>query len=540
MTIDHAGEPESFAFYLAKALIAKKGFWAGGAPELRPLFEHCDAIVTRSDGLTFQIVAIVDRETTPAREFNAPKELLESIGKECLRYTGRTFATKLPVFIDIIEAGAAPITQETMARLKRLKRRNPFSKVVISATALDVASGKLWTNTPLRRFGLRPFIEKLMARPRMEEADLAPQTHAAMADKRPLLLTYAILTALAAAFACEFIFQIEPPSEALTPTIKTLIALGALDRSLVAEAGEWWRVFSAPMLHANALHILLNGVALFFAGAILENVIGRVWFAGVYAVSGVCGALMSLAMNPAGLVSVGASGAIMGLFAAAFSVSFRYPNASPMRSYLQSGSLRVLIPSMIPLAGGIFGGQIDIAAHAGGAIGGAAMGAALVWSWPQDAVLPPYRKLAAVVGLAGLCGAVFSGAEVARNYEPYTLSAYVIPDNRLPKSLDALKEQSASLVQSYPRDPRSRMYHAMTLQGQDDMAGAESEWRAALSEDKMLKLFFKPELENLIRGNLAAVLDDNGKEAEAKEVAKPLCAGQGEVHDAVVKQGLCP
>ncbi len=106
-------------------------------PEARPLFEHCDAIVTRSDGLTLQIVAIVDRETNPARGFSAAKELLESIGKECLRYTGRTAASKLPVFIDIIEVGSAPVTPDTMARLKRLKRRNPFSKVVISAMALD-------------------------------------------------------------------------------------------------------------------------------------------------------------------------------------------------------------------------------------------------------------------------------------------------------------------------------------------------------------------------------------------------------------------
>ena len=127
----------------------------------------------------------------------------------------------------------------------------------------------------------------------------------------------------------------------LDPGIRTLAALGALDKALVVEDGQWWRLFSAPLLHGGLIHIAFNGIALFFAGVVLENVIGRAWFAGVFAVSAVTGSAMSLLINPETLISVGASGAIMGLFAAAFAVAYRYPVASPMRTYLISGSLRV-------------------------------------------------------------------------------------------------------------------------------------------------------------------------------------------------------
>ncbi len=361
-----------------------------------------------------------------------------------------------------------------------------------------------------------------------------------MVQDRPLLLTYGLIAALAAVFVGELTFQVSPPSGFLDPGIKTLVALGALDKNLVTEGGEWWRIFSGPMLHGGPAHLGFNALALFFAGVILENVIGRVWFAAVYAVSGFCGALMSLWLNPANVISVGASGAIMGLFAAAFAISYRYPKASPMRTYLQSGSLRVLIPSMIPLAGGLFGERVDLAAHAGGAIGGAAVGALLVTLWPRDAVLPPYRKLAVLAAALGLCGVLFSGFEIAAGYEPYTLSAYLIPADQFPQGLPAAKEKSASLVNLYPRDPRSHMYRAMKLNDTGDGQGAEREWRAALSEDRMLRAFFKPELEQFLRVNLAISLKEDGKLTEAKEVAKPLCAAEGEIHDAVVNEALCP
>jgi rhomboid protease GluP len=537
----HTGETphDSFAAYLAKALIAKKGYRPGTVPEAHALFEHCDAVLTRADGLTLSIVAIVDRESDPSRRFGLTQEALEKIGTECLRYTGRAGFRKLPVFIMVVEAGRAPEPEEEIARLAPLKSRSPFSKVIISAFALDSSTQEVWTNTPLRGRWMRSFLQGLMDKPRLGHAELMPKPPAAMPEHRPFLLTYSLLAVLLAVFAGEYVFRTGPEAGFLDPSITTLIALGALDKSLVLE-GQWWRLFSAPLLHGGLIHIALNGVALFFAGAVLENVIGRAWFAAVFAVSGVTGAAMSLVINPPSLVSVGASGAIMGLFAAAFAVSYRYPTASPMRGFLQSGSLRVLIPSMLPLFDGVFGQRIDYAAHLGGAIGGVALGVALVAMWQREDRLPPYRKLAWVLAAAGLAGALYSGVQIAKGYAQFDLEPNLIPAAQLPQDMAAAKAKSANLVASYPRDPRSHMYRALALMDAGESAGAEREWKAALAEGEMLHVFFKPELEEFIRANWAAALKENGKEAEAREAAKPVCATKGEIRDELAKEGLCP
>ncbi len=531
---------ESFAAYLAKALIAMKGYRRGTVPEAKELFAHCDAVLTRADGLTLAIVAIVDRGADPSRRFGLTKEALDEIGTDCLRYTGMAGRRKLPVYITIIETGEAPVQPGEKDRLQPLKSLSLFSKVQISAFALGVSTQELWTNTALRGRAMRSFLKRLMAGPRLSGAELMPKSPAAMPERRPFILTYGLLAALVAVFACEYAFRVSPPSGLLDPSIKTLIALGALDKSLVAEEGQWWRLFSAPLLHGGLLHIAFNGIALFFAGAVLENVVGRAWFAAVFTVSALTGSAMSLLINPGSLISVGASGAIMGLFAAAFAVSYRYPAESPMRTFLVSGSLRVLIPSMIPLFGGLTGEKIDYAAHLGGAIGGIAIGFILVALWHREALLPPYRKLAWAVAAAGLCAALYSGVQIANGYEGFDLASNLIPAQQIPKDTAGAKEKSAVFVEKYPRDPRSHMYRAMALMDTGDYVSAEREWKAALAGGKTLQTFFKPELEEFLRANLAAAMKENGKDAEARETARPLCATEGTLRNELAKEGLCP
>ena len=537
--MDDVAEPrqESFAPYLVKVLIAKKGYRRGALPEAQELYQHCSEVLTRANGLTLSIVAIVDRESDPSSQPGLTKETLERIGTACLQYTGRAATRKLPVSITIVEIGQTAISAGERGRLSLLKSGSPFAKVLISAFALDIAAQEIWTNSPLRGCAMRSFLRGVVTKPRLPDAALAPKPHAAMPERRPLLLTYGLLAFLLAVFIAEYVFRLSPASGLFDPSIGTLIALGALKKSLVLQDGEWWRLFSAPLLHAGLIHIAFNGLALFFAGSVLENVIGRAWFAAIFAAAGVSGALASLFLNPESFVSVGASGAVMGLFAAAFVAGYRYPKASPMRTFLQSGSLPVLIFSLIPLFNGLFGQRIDLAAHAGGAICGFLLGGVLVAIWRKDELLPPYRALAWALAAAGLCGALYSGVEIARNYEQYDLSI-LIPEGRLPKDFKDGEEQSARLVASFPRDPRSHMYRALALMDEGDSAGAEQEWKVALAEGK--KLHFNPNLEEFIRTYLAATLKENGKEAEARQTAQPVCAGKGELSDALAQEGLCP
>src|SRR5207247_5670489 len=79
--------------------------------------------------------------------------------------------------------------------------------------------------------------------------------------------------------------------------------------------GEWWRLITSAFLHYGPLHLAMNMVSLYFAGSILEQVIGRWRYVLLYLVSGLAGAAGALYWTPHG-VTVGASGATFGVLGA--------------------------------------------------------------------------------------------------------------------------------------------------------------------------------------------------------------------------------
>jgi len=76
-------------------------------------------------------------------------------------------------------------------------------------------------------------------------------------------------------------------------------------------------------------------------------VIGHAWFAALFVVGALGGAAGSLAANAPNVLSVGASGAIMALLAAALVCSFIFESVQ-LRRRMQKVSLRFLIPSLAP------------------------------------------------------------------------------------------------------------------------------------------------------------------------------------------------
>ena len=88
----------------------------------------------------------------------------------------------------------------------------------------------------------------------------------------------------------------------------------ALDGPDVANGG-WWRLITAGFLHANVLHIGLNMLILWLVGSPLEEMLGRGRYLLLYFVSLLAGSAGALLQAP-GVTTVGASGAIFGLFGA--------------------------------------------------------------------------------------------------------------------------------------------------------------------------------------------------------------------------------
>jgi len=533
------GKGETFAAYLAKQYVAKKGFKPGTVPEAGALASAADIVLTLADGMRFEIVCIVDREADPGKRFGLSRDAVEEIGKACLKYSGKVSSTQLPVSIHVMEVGPGPFTDSDRARLQAFKRRGLFSKVVLLGWIVSTASASVWTNAPFRGLMLgRRFIEGLLQSPRQSPAEMQRPAAALPRHGFPLL-TCALLALLAAVFAGEIEFGIGPWTGLLAPDILTLIAMGGLYPKLVLESGEWYRVLTAAFLHGDALHLLLNGVALYMAGAALETLIGRAWFLALFLIGAVGGSLLSLAINPATMVSVGASGAIMGLLAAAYVCSFRYPPGAG-RTQIQMSLLQVLIPSLIPIAVSRTGQQIDFAAHIGGALTGVAAGWLLLKTWSEASPAPRFTGFAAAVCLAGIAAVALAFVPLRKEYGGYVLESFLIPRDQLPKSSDEGKSRSADLVARYPRDPRSRLLRAGALIEDRDAAAAERQLRAGLKEEQILKTKFPPDLEARLRTMLAAVLLDKGEAAEAKAVARPVCGDPASLmRETLVKFQLC-
>jgi rhomboid protease GluP len=346
-------------------------------------------------------------------------------------------------------------------------------------------------------------------------------------------LTVLILLVLFAVFAAEIAYGVGPATDPLQPTIATLVAFGGLSKDFVYGSGEWYRLLSAPFLHANAGHLGMNSFALFIAGRTMERLIGRAWFGALYAISALAGSLLSLDVNPPSLVGVGASGAIMGLFAAMLVVSMHFPSG-PVRSALRSNAFFVLIPSLLPLANALHGGRVDYAAHFGGTIGGVVVGLLMLAIWPRSETTPRLKPVAAAIALAGAVGLAYPVMSVLQGYEAISFTAQLIPLEKYPKNAVEMRARASQLIAQYPHDPRPRFTRAAELLDTRDLAGAEREARAALADEYLWRGFMPPQVGNGLRVFLAVAISRD-RPAEALATARPVCA---EVRDGPMRRML--
>jgi membrane associated rhomboid family serine protease len=143
--------------------------------------------------------------------------------------------------------------------------------------------------------------------------------------------------------------------------------------ALVA-AGEWWRVFTAALLHGGIGHIFFNMYALYIFGPRLETQVGSPSFAALYVAAAGAGGAVSYVFGAFDQVSVGASGAIFGLFGAWLFAAFKMRGSSAGRSMFNQLAvllaINLALPLLIP--------NIDWRAHLGGLLAG--IGIAWLWS----------------------------------------------------------------------------------------------------------------------------------------------------------------
>jgi membrane associated rhomboid family serine protease len=133
----------------------------------------------------------------------------------------------------------------------------------------------------------------------------------------------------------------------------------ALFRPLV-DSGEIWRLFTVALVHGGLTHLFFNMFSLMVLGNPIEEALGKARFLIIFFISLLTGSLASIYLTNQLYVSVGASGAIFGLFGAFIA----------MRKMISEGVRDIYVIIGLNFVFGFVLGGVDWRAHLGGLIGG--------------------------------------------------------------------------------------------------------------------------------------------------------------------------
>jgi membrane associated rhomboid family serine protease len=195
----------------------------------------------------------------------------------------------------------------------------------------------------------------------------------------------------------------------LIPTCVGGGAVGSVAGGLVCDGTpEVWRLVTSAFLHAGLMHVAFNGLLLWRLGEMLEPTLGHQRFGALYAAGLAGGSLgvvgMAWVTRVLGLealplvgtflatspnsITVGASGAVFGLFGAAI-VGLRARGVNPWRTDIGSlVLLNLVITFLVPV--------VSVGGHLGGFLGGLLAGRMLFVERERAARATVLTALAAV------------------------------------------------------------------------------------------------------------------------------------------------
>ncbi|MEV7501908.1 rhomboid family intramembrane serine protease [Streptomyces sp. NPDC093018] len=164
--------------------------------------------------------------------------------------------------------------------------------------------------------------------------------------------------------------------------------------------GQYYRLLTAMFLHAGFTHLLFNMLSLWWIGGPLEAALGRARYLALYAVSGLAGSALTYLLAAPEAPSLGASGAIFGLFGAT-GVLMRRLN------YDMRPLFALLVINLIIT----FTPGFDIAwqAHVGGLVAGVVTGYAMVHAPRRNRALVQYGTCALVLVVVAVLTLVRTG-----------------------------------------------------------------------------------------------------------------------------------
>jgi membrane associated rhomboid family serine protease len=160
---------------------------------------------------------------------------------------------------------------------------------------------------------------------------------------------------------------------------------GALEGYATAD-GDYWRMLTSAFLHGGMLHLVLNMYALYLFGPFVERALGTARFVIAYLTAALAGSVAVYVLAAPTTVTIGASGAVFGLFGMALLLLLKAKQ--DVRSLLVLLAINAVIS--------ILGPNISWEGHLGGFVAGLALGAVFAYA-PRDR-----RTLVQVLAISAL------------------------------------------------------------------------------------------------------------------------------------------
>jgi membrane associated rhomboid family serine protease len=138
------------------------------------------------------------------------------------------------------------------------------------------------------------------------------------------------------------------------------------------DGGAYWRLLTSAFLHENVLHIAFNMYALYLFGPFVERALGRARFIAAYLTVSVGASVFVYWLSEPRALTIGASGAVFGLFGMA--LIFLLKAKQDVSTLLVLLAINAFLSTQ---------GNISWQGHLGGFIVGCALGATFAYA-PRD------------------------------------------------------------------------------------------------------------------------------------------------------------
>lgn len=144
---------------------------------------------------------------------------------------------------------------------------------------------------------------------------------------------------------------------------------GALQGMRVAFGDEYWRLLTSTFLHGSLLHLGFNMLALYLFGPFVETIVGRWRFIATYLTVAVVASVFVYWLSSPMVATIGASGAVFGMFGLALVFLIR------QRQNITGMIVLLAINGVVSLQSGI-----SWQGHLGGFVTGCVLGAVFAWA----------------------------------------------------------------------------------------------------------------------------------------------------------------